>query len=81
MQCPVCKETQLVMTERKSIEIDYCPNCRGVWLGRGKLDKIIAKSIENSPATPYSDNKESGHHGHSRSGGYRRKGFLSRFFD
>ncbi|WP_016605023.1 zf-TFIIB domain-containing protein, partial [Yersinia pestis] len=45
MECPVCNNTQLVMTERKSIEIDYCPNCRGVWLDRGKLDKLIEKSV------------------------------------
>ncbi|EIS74476.1 hypothetical protein YPPY66_2792, partial [Yersinia pestis PY-66] len=54
MECPVCNNTQLVMTERKSIEIDYCPNCRGVWLDRGKLDKLIEKSVENSPATSFS---------------------------
>lgn len=53
MLCPVCKNTQLVMTERKSIEIDYCPDCRGVWLDRGELDKIIEKSSEEmtTPAT------------------------------
>jgi Zn-finger nucleic acid-binding protein len=44
MQCPVCKEAQLVMTERQNIEIDYCPQCRGVWLDRGELDKIIERS-------------------------------------
>lgn len=44
MQCPVCKESQLVMSERQGIEIDYCPDCRGVWLDRGELDKIIEKS-------------------------------------
>ena len=44
MKCPNCKETQLVMSERKGIEIDYCPNCRGVWLDRGELDKIIELS-------------------------------------
>jgi Zn-finger nucleic acid-binding protein len=50
MQCPVCKEVQLVMTERQNIEIDYCPQCRGVWLDRGELDKIIERSqqVENS---------------------------------
>jgi Zn-finger nucleic acid-binding protein len=46
MKCPNCKETQLVMSERKGIEIDYCPNCRGVWLDRGELDKIIELSVE-----------------------------------
>jgi Zn-finger nucleic acid-binding protein len=44
MDCPVCKDTKLVMTERQNIEIDYCPNCRGVWLDRGELDKIIERS-------------------------------------
>lgn len=49
MQCPVCKDTNLVMTERQSIEIDYCPSCRGVWLDRGELDKIIERSIPEAP--------------------------------
>jgi uncharacterized protein len=44
MDCPVCKNVTLVMSERQGIEIDYCPNCRGVWLDRGELDKIIDKS-------------------------------------
>ena len=44
MRCPACAEPQLVMTERQGIEIDYCPECRGVWLDRGELDKIIERS-------------------------------------
>lgn len=44
MKCPVCKEVNLVMSERQGIEIDYCPECRGVWLDRGELDKIIEKT-------------------------------------
>lgn len=43
MNCPNCNET-LVMTERQGVEIDYCPKCRGVWLDRGELDKIIERS-------------------------------------
>ena len=43
MKCPNCNET-LVMTDRSGVEIDYCPNCRGVWLDRGELDKIIERS-------------------------------------
>jgi Zn-finger nucleic acid-binding protein len=43
MKCPNCDET-LVMTERQGVEIDYCPKCRGVWLDKGELDKIIEKS-------------------------------------
>jgi Zn-finger nucleic acid-binding protein len=49
MKCPVCMNPDLVMTERQGIEIDYCPQCRGVWLDRGELDKII----ERSAAAPY----------------------------
>ena len=44
MQCPVCVEPQLIMSERQGIEIDYCPQCRGVWLDRGELDKLIERS-------------------------------------
>ncbi len=45
MQCPVCKTVSLTMAERQGIEIDYCPQCRGVWLDRGELDKIIERSV------------------------------------
>lgn len=50
MRCPV-DETTLVMSERNGIEIDYCPQCRGVWLDRGELDKIIDRSVVE-PAPP-----------------------------
>lgn len=53
MKCPTCVTTELLMTERLSIEIDYCPQCRGVWLDRGELDKIIERSgREASLAAP-----------------------------
>ncbi len=44
MQCPVCQNIALVMSERQGVEIDYCPQCRGIWLDRGELDKIIERS-------------------------------------
>ena len=44
MKCPHCVETTLVMADRHGIEIDYCPTCRGVWLDRGELDKIIERA-------------------------------------
>lgn len=47
MICPSCN-TELKMSERTGIEIDYCPQCRGVWLDRGELDKIIEKSSGES---------------------------------
>ena len=43
MKCPI-DGTQLVMADRAGVEIDYCPQCRGVWLDRGELDKIIERS-------------------------------------
>jgi len=44
MKCPSCA-TDLVMADRQGVEIDYCPKCRGVWLDRGELDKIIERSM------------------------------------
>lgn len=51
MACPI-DGTTLVMSERQGIEIDYCPSCRGVWLDRGELDKIIEKSAAEAPQAP-----------------------------
>ncbi len=53
MQCPVDGET-LVMADRGGVEIDYCPRCRGVWLDRGELDKIIERSMGAPAAAPVS---------------------------
>ena len=58
MRCPTCPDQTLTMSERKGIEIDYCPACRGVWLDRGELDKIIERataeiaSVPSMPAAP-----------------------------
>lgn len=49
MKCPICTTIDLLMTERQGVEIDYCPQCRGVWLDRGELDKIIEKSMAQQP--------------------------------
>ena len=48
MKCPVCNNVDLAMSDRNGIEIDYCPSCRGVWLDRGELDKIIERSMGNN---------------------------------
>jgi Zn-finger nucleic acid-binding protein len=50
MDCPVCRGVKLAMTDRQGIEIDYCPQCRGVWLDRGELDKLIDRA--SADATP-----------------------------
>ncbi len=51
MKCPI-DGSDLTMTERQGIEIDYCPKCRGVWLDRGELDKIIDRAAETAPQQP-----------------------------
>ncbi len=51
MPCPVCK-VSLVMSERQGVEIDYCPQCRGVWLDRGELDKIIERGAAEAAPAP-----------------------------
>jgi Zn-finger nucleic acid-binding protein len=88
MKCPVDSET-LVMTERSGVEIDYCPKCRGVWLDRGELDKIIERSAAAAPAREAPRTVERGYEepggykGHSQTGPYRKKreGFLGELFD
>ena len=47
MKCPLCIDKELVMSDRQGVEIDYCPACRGVWLDRGELDKLIERSGES----------------------------------
>lgn len=52
MKCPVCTTSELLMSERQGVEIDYCPQCRGVWLDRGEIDKIIERSNAVAPPPP-----------------------------
>jgi Zn-finger nucleic acid-binding protein len=78
----------LVMSERQGIEIDYCPKCRGVWLDRGELDKIIEKSASQIPAMPPRAPEQ--HYGHPGKEKYhdsyehkkhRKKSFFEELFD
>ncbi|ANE51175.1 zf-TFIIB domain-containing protein [Flavisolibacter tropicus] len=92
MQCPNCNET-LVMTDRQGVEIDYCPKCRGVWLDRGELDKIIERSAaytSGPDANQGASNKDEykqyppqqgGHDQYTNYKHKKKKGFLSDFFD
>ncbi|WP_298850902.1 zf-TFIIB domain-containing protein [uncultured Ruegeria sp.] len=79
MQCPI-DGTQLVITDRSGVEIDYCPQCRGVWLDRGELDKIIERSTAYTPPPPpqssYDDRAD-----HSHRKKKKRGGFLEDLFD
>lgn len=74
MKCPIC-EVDLIMADRSGVEIDYCPKCRGVWLDRGELDKVIERSAADpragasrAPAQnynePYAQQGRYGHSGH-----------------
>lgn len=53
MKCPIDGNV-LTLSNRTGIEIDYCPECRGVWLDRGELDKIIERSVATDPYAPIS---------------------------
>jgi uncharacterized protein len=86
MNCPVCK-IPLNLSERQGVEIDYCPQCRGVWLDRGELDKIIEKSLPGgsprgetpsasmqvAPEPTYQKRYEPGHHYDQHEGHHGKK--------
>ena len=91
MPCPVCN-VALVMSDRQGIEIDYCPQCRGVWLDRGELDKIIERSAaEFAPAAKTAQQPQPQHQGYqqqpysSDQHGFghkkRKKSFFEEIFD
>lgn len=85
MKCPNCNET-LLMSDKNGIEIDYCPSCRGIWLDRGELDKIIERSAD--PYTPKApsqkvDDRYYGNDNQHRGKQYPKKkeSFLGDLFD
>jgi Zn-finger nucleic acid-binding protein len=85
MKCPVCN-VELKMTDRQGVEIDYCPQCRGVWLDRGELDKIIERSYSASYDDDRRDDDERDDHHRSGSQHHgpqhrKRKSFLGEIFD
>ena len=81
MKCPNCN-VSLVMTDRSGIEIDYCPDCRGVWLDRGELDKIIERSTQNVKNTETERYTERPRFSKDSDYSYKkRKGLLGELFD
>lgn len=80
MKCPN-DNTALVMTERSGVEIDYCPECRGVWLDRGELDKILERSAAMTPP-PQQQQQPYGGHGYNQGHGtsQRRDSWLGQIF-
>lgn len=89
MKCPTCPEATLVLADRQGIEIDYCPQCRGVWLDRGELDKLIERGVQSQavpPARPAAaprqpDFEDSDFRRNSPYGYRKQKSWLSDIFD
>lgn len=96
MTCPKCNDTSLVMSERGGVEIDYCPKCRGVWLDRGELDKIIERAEREAAAPPpptgyhpqpppprpaYREDLDDSKYGYQYQPPRRRKSFWAELFD
>lgn len=93
MKCPVCTDTPLVMAERQGVEIDYCPACRGIWLDRGELDKLLDRSSAAAPqhaaqarhmgtASTQPPADGDGYHGYGERDAYKRKkSWLHDIFD
>ena len=87
MNCPACNVT-LLMTDRQGIEIDYCPQCRGVWLDRGELDKIIERAAQIQKRDYDDDDhpfegelRQIGDREYDNHGRRRRKSLLGDLFD
>jgi Zn-finger nucleic acid-binding protein len=91
MKCPNCPDTTLVMTDRQGVEIDYCPACRGIWLDRGELDKLLDKAAAAAPAAAVAapaprnsrqpDFEDSDYRGGQRYQSGRKKSWLNEIFD
>jgi Zn-finger nucleic acid-binding protein len=88
MKCPTCTDTALLTSDRQGVEIDYCPQCRGVWLDRGELDKLIERAGAMTPAAVANQATQSQpqfadsdyEHGRGPQGN-RKKSWLGNFFD
>ncbi|MDA8123812.1 MAG: zf-TFIIB domain-containing protein [Deltaproteobacteria bacterium] len=91
MNCPICN-VLLLMTERQGTQIDYCPQCRGIWLEKGALDRIIERSGAQAAPQAISRNQEShsprrddGHHDKHHDDHYdghrKKRSFLQDLFD
>ncbi len=96
MKCPSCPDATLSMTDRQGVEIDFCPQCRGVWLDRGELDKLIERSTaQPNGRSPVASQQrpefaDSDHPGHYQTGPLRsptgqprkrKESWLSDIFD
>jgi Zn-finger nucleic acid-binding protein len=89
MKCPICN-VDLLMSEKQGIEIDYCPTCRGVWLDRGELEKIVERSIYSENRSGQLSNEDDHNYNRSRENDQddsrgskygKKRNFLSELFD
>ncbi|MCX6159902.1 MAG: zf-TFIIB domain-containing protein [Ignavibacteriae bacterium] len=90
MKCPVCNNINLLMSDKNGVEIDYCPECRGIWLDRGELEKIIESSNHYEKSNQQQYKSHGGDHhdnNHNYSNDkyqdkrYKKKSFLGDMFD
>lgn len=87
MNCPKCN-IPLLMSDKQGVEIDYCPQCRGIWLDRGELEKIIERTYlpENQSESLFGNNHHDdkyrdSHNSHEYNKYGRKRNFLSELFD
>ena len=87
MKCPACPDATLLMTDRQGVEIDYCPACRGVWLDRGELDKLLERAAFAAAPAPVAQNRkqfevaDSDYRGDQRYHRQHKKSWLNEIFD
>ena len=89
MKCPACPDTSLLMTDRQGVEIDYCPACRGIWLDRGELDKLLDRAgnaaapapVAMQPSRQQSGFEDSDYRDSQRQHRTRKKSWLNEIFD
>ncbi|MBO9554861.1 zf-TFIIB domain-containing protein [Cellulomonas sp.] len=80
MRCPV-DQAELVMSERQGVEIDYCPTCRGIWLDRGELDKILDRAAAPAAPAPAARPQDDRRYDDDRRGYDDRRSYDSRYDD
>jgi Zn-finger nucleic acid-binding protein len=90
MLCPACKDVTLSLADRQGIEIDFCPKCRGVWLDRGELDRIIERSEQTAAPPPipparhdagYDERARQSHYPQEHHYKRKKKSLLGELFD
>lgn len=83
MKCPVCKDVTLLMSEKRGVEIDYCPECRGIWLDRGELEKLVEREEKTyqDVKREYKDDYEDKYEHKKYPKKKRKESFLGEVFD